>query len=446
MLSIALPMMIGMTAHMFLNIIDGVFVSRLGMDESLAVLNYGFPFFYLIFAIFNGLTTGATSTIARLLGAKEKSKAENTQSQIVWVALAIFVIFIMIYPFILPVYLTSQKASALSSALTHTYLNTLFLGVPFLIVALLGGSGLRAEGNTRTMMTGMMLGTLINIIIAPFLIFSHFHFMGVEWKGLGLSVAGAGYASTVSNLITAVVVLSIYIRKGTALKFIVWPNWKDKSGLVDAFKVGLPSILSQSLIGVNIFILTKFATQFGPSAVAAIGIGSRLESLAVFPALSIMVAILSLVGQNFGAKKYDRVEKSVRMGLLSGFIVLSIVGALVHFFRHSLIQNFHPDAATLISADHYIGVTTMGYCFVGLSIISSGAFQGLGRGLPFLSLTIMRLVLIAAPLAYFLSLTHGENGLHYAPLLASGFTALVASTWILIAVKKLRLQGQASAA
>jgi Na+-driven multidrug efflux pump len=207
--------------------------------------------------------------------------------------------------------------------------------------------------------------------------------------------------------------------------------------MIDAFRVGLPSILSQSLLGINIFILTKLASGFGPSAMAAIGIGSRLETLAIFPALSIMVAILSLVGQNYGAKNYVRVQQSVRIGLISAFISLAVVGIVVHFFRVQLIQNFHPDFATMQSATHYLGLTTLGYGFIGISIVSSGAFQGLGRGLPFLFLNIMRLVLVATPLGYLLAHTRGEYALHFAPLIASGFTAIIASIWILSAVHKL---------
>jgi putative MATE family efflux protein len=446
MLRMAIPMMIGMTSHMFLNIIDGVYVSRLGMEESLAVLNYGFPFFYMIFAVFNGLTSGTTSVMARFLGAKQKAKAENALSQVVWIAMGIFAVFLIIYPFVLPAYLSAQKATAVGADLTRGYLNTLFLGVPFLILALLWGSGLRAEGNTRTLMTGMMVGTLANIAGAPFLIFSHFHFAGIEWSGLGLSVRGAGLAATASNLLTVLVVLAIYLRKRTELTLRFWPDWSDREGMKDAFRVGLPSILSQSLTGINIFVMTRLAADFGPAAKAAIGIGARLETLGVFPALSIMIAILSLVGQNYGAKRYDRVAQSVRMGLITAFLTLSVIGITVHLLRAPLLAKFHPDPATFPSAYHYLGLTTMAYGFVGISIVSSGAFQGLGRGLPFLFLNAMRLLGIAAPLGWLLARTHGEYGLHYAPLIASGCSAVIASIWILTTVSRLKRQPVASAA
>ncbi|HKP95443.1 MAG TPA: MATE family efflux transporter [Fibrobacteria bacterium] len=445
MLRMALPMMIGMTSHMFLNIIDGIYVSRLGMEESLAVLNYGFPFFYLIFAVFNGLTSGTTSVMARFLGAREKERAENALGQIVWIAMGIFIAFVAIYPFVLPQYLAAQKASALGGALTRDYLNTMFAGVPFLILALLWGSGLRAEGNTRTLMMGLMAGTLLNIAGAPFLIFHGFRFAGMDWSGLGLGVKGAGLASAASNLVTAAIVLAIYLRKRTVLSLRFWPDWSERSGLKDAFRVGLPSIVSQSLTGINIFVLTRLAAEFGPAAQAAIGIGSRLETLAVFPSLSIMVAILSLVGQNYGAKRYDRVAQSVRMGLATAFLTLTAVGILVHLFRGALLAKFHPDPSSFPAAYHYLGLTTLAYGFAGISIVSSGAFQGLGRGMPFLFLSTLRQLLIAAPLGWFLAHTRGEYGLHFAPLIASALTALIASSWILAAVGRLRKRPEPAA-
>lgn len=442
----AIPMFIGTSAHMLLNIIDGIYVSRLGQEAGLAVLNYGFPFFYLIFAVFNGLTSGSSSVLARFLGAKETAKAENALGQIVWVGLGIFAVFMALYPLALPAYLSAQGATPEGAALTRSYLNSLFLGVPFLILLLLWGSGLRAEGNTRTMMTGMMLGTFLNIAFAPFLIFSEFRFAGIGWHGLGLGVTGAGLASTVSNGITLAVVLAIFLRGRTALRLRLMPDWSDRSGLKEAFKVGLPSILSQSLIGINVFIFTKLASQFGPDAVAAIGIGARLETLAVFPALSIMVGVLSLVGQNYGARKYDRVFQSVRIGLITAFCTLAAVGLLAHVFRGALIAKFHPDPAVFPAAYHFVGLTTLAYAFAGVSIVSSGAFQGLGRGLPFLLLNALRLLGIAAPLGWLLARTGGEYALHWAPLIASGCSALIAATWILTFTSRLKREPRAEPA
>src|SRR5690606_18343058 len=298
----AIPMMIGMTAHMFQNIYDGVLAGRLGIHESMAVLNYGFPFFYLIFAVLNGLSTGATSILARLLGAGEDRKASDAIGQIAWINLGIVLAAGLLYPILLPWYLGAQGASPEAAALTRDYLNALFLGFPFTALALVWGAGLRAEGNTRTLMNGMMLGTVSNVVAAPFLIFDGFRFAGVTWTGLDLGVTGAGLATTLGGVLMSAYIGSVYFRGTTRIRFRWVPGWADRSGVRETFGVGLPSILSQALIGVNLAIMTHLAARFGEHAVAAVGIGLRLDTLSVFPSLALMVAVLSFTGQNYGAQ------------------------------------------------------------------------------------------------------------------------------------------------
>jgi putative MATE family efflux protein len=429
-LRMAIPMMIGMTAHMVVNIVDGIYAGRLGTQESLAVLNFGFPFFYLFFAVLNGIGSGLTANLARTIGAQKLTEAKNTLSQTIWFCLLTFAAFLVIYPIILPAYLRYQGASPEASLLTKQYLNMLFLGLPFTIVATMLGSSLRAEGNTRTLMNAMMIGTLANILLAPFVIYHEFTFLGIQWHGLGLSVTGAGIATSGSGILSCLLIALYYLRGKTLLSFQFIPNMKDWIGFKDSLRVGFPSILSQTLIGLHLAIMTHLAKPFGEAAVAAIGIASRLDILSVFPALSIMVAIVSLVGQNYGAGAFDRVRESIRVGLLTALVFLATIGVFVFLFQTKLIGFFKPDMATIPSAQHYLTLLSVGYGFVGLSIVSSGAFQGMGRGTPFLIITLLRLILISFPLALLLGQTFGEKGLHYAPPIASIVTGILASTWV----------------
>jgi multidrug efflux pump len=433
----AVPMMIGMTAHMFQNIYDGVLAGRLGMHESMAVLNYGFPFFYLIFAVLNGLSTGATSILARLLGAGEDARAGNALGQIAWINLGIIAAALLLYPLLLPWYLAAQNAPPEAAALTWKYLNALFIGLPFTALALVWGSGLRAEGNTRTLMNGMMLGTFSNVILAPFLIFTDFRFAGMVFGGFGLGVTGAGLASSLGGILMALYIGSAYFRGRARIRFRWRPSWADRSGARETARVGLPSILSQGLIGVNLAIMTHLAARFGEHAVAAVGIGLRLDVISVFPSLALMVAVLSFTGQNFGAGRYDRVRAGVRTGLVCAAASLLVVGVLVLLLRGPIIGLFQPGPDTAASAFHFLGAISLGYAFVGMGIVASGAFQGLGRGSPFLILTVLRLVLVSAPAAWYFSVHFGERAFHYAPLLSAAFSSTVAVAWITITLRRL---------
>ncbi len=433
----SLPIMLGMMAQMMLNIVDGIYVGHLGMDASVAVLNYGFPVFYLIFAFFNGLSIGTNSMLARYIGGGHPLKAEKALGQIVWICLGIFLVVVLVYPLGMPRYLTFLKANESTRLLTHQFLTFLFLGMPFTLISLSLGGALRAEGNMRALATAQMSAVLINIVLAPFFIFSDFHALGMQFHGLGWGVKGAGLASTTANVLATLYIVRMFLAKKTQLRWIKNPKWDEFEGVKGIFKVGIPSSISQILIGINWILMTRLAANFGDDAVAAIGIGGRLDLLSVFPALAIMTSVLTLVGQNFGAKQYERVRATVRIGLLTSFATLTFISLIVFAARHSIINVFHQDARVSSSALHYISIQCLGYGLVGINIVCSGAFQGLGRGLPFLLLTTMRLLFITFPVAYLLSLHQGSYGLHYAPVIAALATAVIAVSWILSAVNAL---------
>ncbi len=433
----SLPVLIGMSAQMLLYVIDGIYVGRLGRAESVAVLNYGFPVFYLLFAFFNGLSIGTNSTLARLLGARRDADAERTLGQILLVALGIFASVVLLLPLALSAYLSFLRASPESAALAQEFLFWLFLGMPFVLITLSLGGGLRAEGNMRALANAQILAVLLNIVIAPFFIFSGFRFLGIDFTGFGWGVKGAGLATTTANAFAALYVLRLYLSGRSRIRWKPLPAWNDISGVRSIFAVGVPSSVSQILIGINWILMTRLAAGFGESAVAAIGIGGRLDLLAVFPALAVMTAVLTMVGQNFGAGRYDRVRASVRAGLITGFTGLASIGLIVFISRHGLVGLFGQDPRTHAAAVHFVAMQCLGYGLIGINIVCSGAFQGLGRGMPFLLLTTMRLLLIALPLALMLSLTVGEYGLHYAPVIANFVTAVIALLWIRHALRKL---------
>ncbi len=429
--------MLGMMAQMMLNIVDGIYVGRLGMESSMAVLNYGFPVFYLLFAFFNGISIGTNSMLARYIGAKQEDKAEKALGQIVWICLAIFAVAVLLYPLGMPRYLAFLKASENTAQLTHQFLTFLFIGMPFTIVSLSLGGALRAEGNMRALATAQMSAVLINILVAPFFIFTDFHAFGMQWHGLGWGVKGAGLASTTANVLATLYIVRLYMAGKTQLSWVKFPKWDDFEGVKGIFKVGVPSSISQILIGINWILMTRLAANFGDTAVAAIGIGGRLDLLSVFPALAIMTSVLTLVGQNYGARHYDRVRATVRIGLLTSFATLTFISLIVFAARHSIIHVFHQNDIVNASALHYVSFQCLGYGRVGINIASSGAFQGLGRGLPFLFLTTLRLLVITFPVAYLLSLRIGEYGLHYAPVIAALITTVIAVSWLLSTVNTL---------
>ena len=167
----------------------------------------------------------------------------------------------------------------------------------------------------------------------------------------------------------------------------------------EIFHVGIPASLSQSVMSLGMFFMMKIVSFFGPYAIAAYGLLGRLDAVAILPALGIGTAVITIVGQNVGAKKFDRAEKTVwRAGLLAG-IFMECVGIIFFIMPRFWISIFnkHPDIINYGTS--YLRIVPLSYAFIGLGIIISTAFQGAGKGYPSLMLTIIRLFVLNIPLA-----------------------------------------------
>ena len=194
------------------------------------------------------------------------------------------------------------------------------------------------------------------------------------------------------------------------------------------------------MLGIGVTVLTFLATPFGQNAIAGIGIGMRLDILAVFPSLAVMTAVVSLVGQNYGAGNIERIKKSLYTGLATVFIFLTSIGFLMFLLRDQFITLFDPEAATAESAGHYVACLSMSYGFIGIAMVSGGTFQGLGRGLPSMYITIFRILVVNFSLSWFLSTqtSLGEKGLHFAPMITNMLMGSITTLWVLTAVNKLK--------
>jgi len=437
----ALPMFLGMLAHMLLNIVDAIYVSRLGTAQSLAILNYSFPLFYIPFALYNGLSTGVAAILAQLIGSKNFGLAQKTLSQTVLCSLLMYFVLTGCYFIFIPLYQTAFKIPQDIFHYTYSYVSIVLVGMFFSSISLVLGGALRAEGNMRTGMNAMILGTLLNLILDPLFIFSE---LPGSIPGLGWGVAGAAWATNIASLAMFLYILQFYLRKKS---LIPWPqklefHKTEFSGLKKVFQVAWPSMLSQSLMGFNTLAITYLASPFGLTAVGALGIGLRLDIIAIFPALSIMTAVTALVGQNYGAKNFDRLNESIRKGLMISFLFVGSIGMLTFFIRGSLIGLFKPNEQVYFSAYEYMGFNSLSYAFIGLAMVSAGAFQGLGKGMPNLFITGSRVLVLNFFLGYILSkyTSLGEKGLHLAPPLTNLVVGTIAALSIYKLTQKLILK------
>jgi putative MATE family efflux protein len=293
-----------------------------------------------------------------------------------------------------------------------------------MFVGLTAISVLRGLGDMKTPMIGMVSATILNIILDPLLIF-----------GIGpfpeLGIDGAALATVISRLFA--VIIMMYFIFSSKTKISIKPRYfKFKKFFVkEILRVGIPSSVNQSLMSFGIMVITRIVAYFGPIAIAAYGIGFRLESLVILPVLGIMTAVITIVGQNVGANKFDRAEKTVWAASKLSFVFVFFIALLLFLFPKLWLSIFTNDPLLIQYGVDFLRIMGPAYLFVSVAIIIAGAFQGAGFATPALVMTTIRLFIFAIPLALLFAFTlgFGLKGVWIGAALSTVLSTIISVIW-----------------
>jgi putative MATE family efflux protein len=372
------------------NIVDAIYVGRISA-EAIAAVSLAFPIMFFIHAIGGGVDVGVTSLIARYMGAKKVEKADNVAEHGLLSGLVLGIVF-MILGLIFGKNLLMLMGAGSLLDLSLDYLNIIFIGTLFMMLFFIGNGIFRGEGDMKTPMIIMVIATVINIILDPIFIFV-----------LGLGVKGAAIATLISEVIGCILVIGALFMGKSSIKIRLRDFKFDFSIIKKIFKIGIPSSLSQVSMSISLFVMTRIVSSFGPYAIAAWGIIFRVDSVAVLPAIGLMIALISLVGQNVGAKKFDRAEKMVyRTSIIAG-IFTGVIGLVFFAFPTAIMSIFNTNPEVIRYGVMYLRSVTLVYAFVGVGISINGGFLGAGDAITALFLTLLRVMIITIPVALILA-------------------------------------------
>jgi len=432
LLRLAWPIIVSSLFQTSFNIADTIFVGRVG-PNALAAVSLTFPVGFFFFAIGNGAAIGVTSLIARSIGAGDMGKVSNVANH------SLLLIAILGISGTLTGIIWGRNIFELMRIeedileLSWSYMRIIFAGMGTMFIAVILEGVLRGEGDMKTAMRIIAIAITINIILDPILIF-----------GLGpfprMGVAGAALATVIARVIGCFILALHFIRGRSSIKFNLKEYSYDSSIIKDIVRVGLPTTISMGAMSISMGIINSMIIRFSSFAMAAWGVTGRLSSIAFLPALGISVANTTLVGQNYGAKKYDRVESSAFIGAKLAFLFMFSIGAIFFLFPDLLVGIFNRDPEVLRYGREIFRITTIGYGFIGVSILMGGSFQGLGRGTPALIVSLFRIGVIYLPAAYLLAFTYGLKtmGIWIAMVLGDVIASLVAVGWFTRTINKIR--------
>jgi putative MATE family efflux protein len=426
-LSMMLPMMIGMIAIVSYNIVDTYFIGQIGTLE-LAAISFTFPVAFIVGAIAMGLGIGTSSVASRLFGAKELGQIQRITTHAAILALIVGIsVLILGLNTIVPLF-TLLGADETTLPLIERYMSIYYFGNVFLIVPMIGNSVLRASGDVKTPSYLMTAGALLNVILDPIFIFG---FGPVPAMG----IEGAAYATVLANALVGAVSFAIIYFRDHLIRIkrkdwpMLWDSWRR------ILHVGIPSLASSLVTPMTTAFITWQVAQFGQLAVAGFGIASRVEGISLMAMMALSAAMTPFTGQNYGAKLYGRVSAGMRYAYrLSMMYGLGI--AFILFFARPYIGGFFTENDEAIStATMHLGLVPWSYGFLGMSMISVSAFNAVGKPTPGMLVSMSRTIGVYAPLAFLLAWLLELRGVFLAAFIANIIAGLLGFFWFRYAMK-----------
>ena len=396
--SLAIPIMFGMGIQTLYNLVDMIFIGRLG-GQSIAGIAFNMPLFFLVLGLTMGLGTGVTSSIARFIGQDNKKEADNSAEHAIVMGIVISIFLCSLGLMFGKTILSFFGAEGDILFIAWEYLHVMCVGMPFMIFSGFFRSILAGEGDMKFPMMVAGLGTVLNIFLDPIFIFDLENYGGI---GFGLGVAGAAMATVISQVIVfCVFIYMLFVKEHSYITFRLKDFSFSTDIIWDIVKVGLPASLSMIVMAIGQGVFNKILIHFSADTVAAYQVAGRLDMLVFLPIFSIASSLTTLVGMFFGAKEYDALRFTIRYGIISAFCITLVSSAFIYVFADLTVGFFTDDDLIISIAVSFLKLFSMVYPLIAIAITTGRVLQGLGKGLPVLIITIVRVLGVSAPLALF---------------------------------------------
>ncbi len=425
--TLSVPIIVGMSIQTLYMVVDMIFVGRAGAD-ALTALSFNLPLLFLAMGATFGLGSGITALIAQAIGAKDQDRADGVAEHTVAIGILMTLFFTVIGLLYGRPILRLLGVPPELLTLSWDYFKVTAAGYVFMVMAVFFRSILSGEGEVKIPVMIQAAGTLLNIALDPLFIFT-----------LGLGVQGAAAATVVSQaLVASCLFYLLFIRKQTHVQINMGRFRWSKPIVAGIFRIGVPASLSFFIMGVGSAFFNRILVDFSPDAVAAHQVGGRLDHVVVLPIVAISHALVTLVGMFYGAQRFDLVRSIVRYSIVRGMAIGVTISAIFYIFAPQLAAVFTADEGIRALSVQYIRTISFAYPLFPLSMITGRCLQGLGHGSPELILTLLRVLVIAVPLAYtFLYLL--DKPVQYtwvAIVLASWTSAAIASLWLRVGLNR----------
>jgi putative MATE family efflux protein len=381
-------MLVTMAFQTLYFLVDLYWVGRLG-KEAIAGVGIAGNLNFIVLAITQMLAVGTTTLIAHAAGRKERQQAQDVLTQSLLLAAFIGALFMIVVLVLRDRYVNSLSPDALSAEAAKSYLSWFVLAMALQYPMVVMGAALRGTGNFKPGMIVQTASVTINIVLAPALMFG--------WLGTRpMGVAGAGLASFVAVIVGTLWLAYFFFDAASYLK--LHPHFVPHGGMWGrVLKIGLPAGVEFALIAVYLFIVYTVTRPFGAAAQAGFGIGQRIIQAGFMPVVALGFAVAPVAGQNFGARRAERVLETFRRAALMVAAMMALFTVACLFAAEGMIRFFSSDPAVIAVGAEYLRIISWSLAAGGVVFVNGSMFQAMGNTIPPLIASFMRILVVAIP-------------------------------------------------
>jgi putative MATE family efflux protein len=396
---------------MSIGLVDAWFLGQLGTAE-LTAISFTFPVTFAISSVAIGLGAGSSSVIARAIGIGDQHRVRRLATDSLGLAVLVVIVLSVLG------WLTSRTLFAAMGAsgevldLLMAYMNIWYFGMPFLVVPMVAGSLLRANGDARIPSITMILSAVVNIILNPIMIFG---FGPVPAMGM----EGAAWATLIARAFSMVLTLSVLIFREHLIAF-ERAAWQEvRSSWRQVVAVGVPASLANMINPFSLVIITAILARYSSETVAAFGVAGRIEAMAAIPMLALSASIGPITGQNHGAGLPHRIRTALIDSFLFCLFWAGGMAVLLWLAGPWIASMFSDDPLVTQGIVSYLRIVPISLGGYGVVIVAAAAYNALGMGFSAMGLYLIRSLLLYIPLAWLASMWFGANGVFAALAIAN---------------------------
>ena len=426
---IAIPSMTGSLFQTLFNLIDTFYAGKIS-PEALAALAKAFPLYFIIISAGIGIVAGCNSLIANSLGSNNKVAGSIYSYHSIIYAFFLSIFIMLIGTFFSYDILKFMGSTQESIALSKEYTDIIFLGTIIFLLLTSFNSVLYAQGDTKTYRNVLIVGVIFNIILNPIFIFGLFFIPAFGVAGLAIS--------TIFIQLIACIYLYFKVNQ-TELKIIfkISNFLIRKNFLINVFNQCMPITMALFLVAAGSYILLSFLSIFGDRAIAGYGAAVRFEHLFSLPVIGLNTAVISIAGQNFGAKRFDRIKEVYFKAVFIGMIIMCLAGIIIYLLSESIISIFSNDFEVIKFGSTYLKIAAFIGPIYPVFFISHALFTALKKTFLIFYSNLFRMIIFPITIVWFiLNIMDGYfNDIFYGLLLMNwtfGFIMLAIARGVMI--------------